>query len=168
MTRPIIPAGLDLVKRFEGIADGDPSTTNLDPYLDPVGIWTIGWGHAIRWNGRFLRGSGDRVTATALYPGGISMDQADTLLRADLLDTCRDVERLITGVIVTDQAFAALVSFAYNCGAGALKRSTLLKRIFAHDLAGAAAEFGKWNKGGGAVLAGLTRRREAERELFLS
>lgn len=168
MTRPIIPAGLELVKSFEGLADGDPSTVNLDPYMDPVGIWTIGWGHAIWWNGRFLRGSGDRVTATSLYPGGISMAQAETLLQADLLDTCRDVELVLQGESVSDHAFAALVSFAYNCGAGALKRSTLLKKIFAHDMAGAADEFLKWNRSGGKVLAGLTRRRQAERELFLA
>jgi lysozyme len=168
MTRAIIPAGIDLVKRFEGVADGDPTTVNLDPYMDPVGIWTVGWGHAIRWNGRFLRGTGDRATAAALYVGGISQEQADTLLLADLLDTCRDVELVLKGEKVTDGQFAALVSFAFNCGVGALKRSTLLKRVFAGRFAEAADQFLLWDKAGGAVLPGLTRRRQAERKLFLS
>src|SRR3954465_13623009 len=93
--RDITNAGLELVKSFEGILDGDPSTVNLDPYLDPVGIWTIGWGHAIVVGGQFLRGAGNRARARALYPGGITIPQAETLLRADLMDSCRDVESLV-------------------------------------------------------------------------
>ena len=147
--------------------DGDPTTVLLDPYLDPVNIWTIGYGHAIFWNGRMLRGAADRAQALKLYPGGISREQAETLLEADLLDTCRDVESMLT-VLPTDTQFAALVSFAFNCGAGALKRSTLLKTLHAGDVSGAAEEFGKWDKSGGKVLPGLTRRRAAERALFLS
>jgi lysozyme len=58
--RSVNQAGLDLVKGFEGIPDGNPETVNIDPYLDPVQIWTIGWGHAIRQNGYYLRGMPDR------------------------------------------------------------------------------------------------------------
>src|SRR5437868_5804272 len=83
--RDINQAGLDLIKSFEGILDGDPSTTKLDPYLDPVGIWTIGWGHAIRVGNDFLRGAANRARARALYPGGLTMEQAEALLRADVL-----------------------------------------------------------------------------------
>ena len=78
--RDINQAGLDLIKSFEGILDGDPSTTKLDPYLDPVGIWTIGWGHAIRVGNDFLRGAANRARARALYPGGLTMEQAEALL----------------------------------------------------------------------------------------
>ena len=64
--------------------------------------------------------------------------------------------------------FDALVSFTYNCGKGALKTSTLLKKLNQGDIQGAAQEFLRWNKASGQVLAGLTRRRTAEMELFLA
>src|SRR6185436_7622702 len=163
--REINQAGLNLIKSFEGILDGNPSTVNLDPYIDPVGIWTIGWGHAISVGGSFLRGAENKAQAQALYPGGLTMDQAEALLRADLMDTCRDVEAAVT-VPLADNQFAALVSFTFNLGLGNLKKSTLLRLVNAGDFAGVAQEFKKWNKAGGKVLTGLTRRREAEATLF--
>lgn len=164
--REINQAGVDLVKGFEGIVDGDPTTVNLDPYLDPIGIWTIGWGHAVRVGGEFLRGRENRARAKALYPDGITRDQAEALLRADLLDTCRDVDALVK-VPVSDNQFAALVSFAYNVGTGNLSRSTLLRLVNERNFMAASKEFVKWNKADGKELAGLTRRRLAESELFL-
>src|SRR4051812_8633003 len=107
------PSGIALVKAFEGLADGDPTTANLDPYLDPVDIWTIGWGHAIRTRDGYLWGQRDEARARALYPGGITMDQAEALLRADLLDACRDVNALVK-VPLNDHEFDALVSFEFN------------------------------------------------------
>jgi lysozyme len=167
MVREINQAGLDLIKGFEGLEDGDPTTVNLDPYMDPIGIWTIGWGHAIRVGNDFLRGKQNARRAAALYPGGLTLPQAEALLRADLLDTCRDVEAIVTATI-NDNQFGALVSFAYNCGVGNLTKSTLLRLVNANDFPGAAAEFGKWNKAGGQVLPGLTRRRGAEAALFMT
>jgi lysozyme len=163
--REINQAGLDLIKSFEGILDGDPSTSNLDPYLDPVGIWTIGWGHAIVYGRDFLRGKENKAKAFALYPGGLTIREAETLLRADVMDKCRDVDSLVK-VSLNDNQYAAIVSFTFNLGVGNLKQSTLLKKLNAGDFAGAAKEFAKWNKAGGRVLAGLTRRRAAEAELF--
>jgi lysozyme len=165
MLREINQAGLDMIKSFEGIPDGDPTTVNLDPYLDPVGIWTIGWGHAIRDGRDFLRGKENRKRAFALYPGGITKAQAEALLKADVMEKCRDVQSMVKGAC-NDNQFAALVSFAYNCGPENLRRSTLLRLFNAGNYAGAAAEFVKWNKSEGKVLAGLTRRRTAESELF--
>lgn len=165
--RAINQVGLELIKSFEGIEDGDPLTVNIDPYLDPVGIWTIGWGHAISVGGRFLRGRENRKAARGLYPGGITLEQAEQLLRGDLLDTCRDVAALVK-VPLTDNQFAALVSFGFNVGCGNLGRSTLLTKLNGKDYAGAAAQFARWNKAGGRVLAGLTRRRAAEAALFQS
>lgn len=165
MIREINQAGIDLIKSFEGIPDGDPTTVNLDPYLDPVGIWTIGWGHAIRVGNTFLRGRENRARAYALYPGGLTMAQAETLLRADLLTRCRDVTEMVTRSI-NDNQFAALVSFAYNCGCANLKQSTLLRLVNAGDFAGAGREFARWNRSAGQVLPGLTRRRAAEAALF--
>ncbi|MDX1253277.1 MAG: lysozyme [Gammaproteobacteria bacterium] len=163
--RDINQAGLELIKSFEGIMDGDPTTVNLDAYLDPIGIWTIGWGHAIVVGNDFLRGKENKKRARDLYPGGLTLAQAEALLRGDVLDTCRDVESLVKAP-VTDNQFAALVSFAYNVGAGNLKKSTLLRLLNAGDYAGAANEFQKWDRAGGRVLSGLTRRRKAEAELF--
>ncbi|HYP02187.1 MAG TPA: lysozyme [Pyrinomonadaceae bacterium] len=163
--REINQAGLDLIKSFEGILDGNPATTNLDPYIDPVGIWTIGWGHAIVVGKDFLRGKENKAKAFSLYPGGITIQEAETLLRADVMDKCRDVDSLVK-VSLNDNQYAAIVSFTFNLGVGNLKQSTLLKKLNAGDFEGAANEFGKWNKAGGRVLAGLTRRREAEAALF--
>ena len=169
--REINQAGLTLIKSFEGIPDGDPTTVNKDPYLDPVGIWTIGWGHAIWVNGGFLRGPENRKVAKALYLGGLTLKQCETLLKGDLADFCRDVEALLK-VKVTDNQFAALVSFAFNVGINALKNSSILRLVNGGDFKGAAGRFLLYNKatknGVKVVLAGLTRRREAEAKLFMA
>ena len=136
-------AGLALIKDFEGL--------RLNAYQDAVGVWTIGYGH----------------TSTA-YPGqSITTAQATALLRQDVANFEDAVTRAVQ-VPITENQFAALVSFAYNVGSGALNSSTLLRKLNAGDTFGAADEFLRWNRAGGQVLAGLTRRREAERALFLS
>jgi lysozyme len=165
--RDINEATVQLVKSFEGLPDGDPSTVNLDPYLDPVGIWTIGWGHAIAKQGRWLRGLENRDQARALYPGGINMTQAEQLLRSDLLDTGRDVSSAVT-VPLNDNQFGALVSFTFNLGANNLRTSTLLRKLNQSDYEGASNEMPRWVRADGKVLPGLVRRREAERTLFLT
>lgn len=167
--RQINAAGLTLVKKWEGILDGDPSTVNLDPYLDPVGIWTIGWGHAITDpGGRFLRGAAGKAKAFATFPDGITYAQAEDLLRADLIDASAAVTSLVK-VPVSENQFSALVSFEFNTGA--LTNSTLRKKLNKLDYLGAAEEFGKWVRGRVdgqlVVLRGLVNRREDERALFL-
>lgn len=168
-TRNVTQKGIDLIKSFEGIVDGDKTTPNYDPYLDPVGIWTIGYGHALSEKGKFLIGKADEARAKAMFNGGITTKQADELLAVDLAGYCRDVQRLVT-VQLTDNQFDALLSFAFNVGVSSLKESTLLKRLNSHDYAGAAQEFLKWDKatvkGRKVTLPGLTRRRKAESELF--
>lgn len=168
--RDVPQEAVELIKAFEGIPDGDPSTVNIDAYLDPVGIWTIGWGHAIRQGGDFLRGAENKSVARALFPGGITRAQAEALLRADLIDFAAGVLRRVQ-VALDDSQFGALVSFAFNAGLGNLGQSTLLRRLNAGDFAGAADQFLVWNKGRvrGVLteLPGLTRRRRAERALFL-
>lgn len=136
-------AGLDLIKSFEGL--------RLNAYQDAVGVWTIGYGH----------------TRTAAPGQRITLGQATALLRDDVATFERAVTRAVR-VPITENQFAALVSFAYNVGSGALNSSTLLRRLNAGDVSGAADEFLRWNRAGGRVLAGLTRRRVAERALFLS
>jgi lysozyme len=123
-SREITQAGVDLVKSLEGIMDGDPSTVNLDAYLDPVGIGTIGWGHAIFIGNQPLRDRETRGVAKSLSPRGLSEDECEMLLRADPHGACREVVQLAT-VPLTENQFAAL-SFAFNAGTGSVARSTLL------------------------------------------
>ncbi|MGJ3251504.1 MAG: lysozyme [Elainellaceae cyanobacterium] len=134
--------GLRLIKSFEGL--------RLEAYLDPVGIWTIGYG-----------------TTSGVRPGmEITAAEAEDLLKRDLRRFEAAVSRNVK-VPINDDQFSALVSFTYNVGEGALASSTLLKLLNQGDIRGAADQFLRWNKAGGRVLAGLTRRRKAERALFL-
>lgn len=169
--REINEAGLSIIKKWEGILDGDPSTVNLDPYLDPVNIWTIGWGHAVLdTKGKFVRGIENKARAYALYPNGITMPQAELLLATDCIEASKDVEHLAPANLTHNQ-FSALVSFEFNTGA--LGGSTLLKKLRVGDILGASNEFGKWVKGTDpktglkVTLPGLVTRRAEERALFL-
>lgn len=135
-------AGLKLIKDFEGC--------KLKAYKDIVGVWTIGYGH----------------TGSDVVPGLVwTQEQADKALE-------RDLERFEDGVFKLLMAppspnqFSAMVCFAYNVGLGALKSSTLLRCYNKHNAEDAAKEFLRWNKAGGVEVAGLTRRRKAESELF--
>ena len=157
---------LRLIKSFEGICDGDPTTVNLDPYLDPVGIWTIGWGHAIRVNGRFLKGQADKALAYAVYPGGITLAQAEDLLANDV-----GADEIYLNAVfpnLTQNQFDAMVSFTFNVGLGEFEKSTLYKKIKAADIDCAGGQFGRWIYSDGKKLPGLVKRRAAERDLFLS
>mgnify|MGYP002075963031 CR=1 FL=1 len=135
-------AGINLIKSFEGL--------RLYAYKDSVGVLTIGHGHTKN-----------------VRPGmTITQKQAEDFLRADLGYFENAVKKLVR-VHLTDNQFAALVSFCFNLGEGNLAKSTLLRKLNAGDTRGAAEEFLKWNKAGGKPLVGLTKRRAAERELFL-
>lgn len=142
---------IDLIKRWEGL--------RLEAYQDATGVWTIGYGH----------------TGASGYPPSvgkglrISELDAENILFKDLkLLACRvDSE---VDVFINDNQFGALVSFVFNIGTAALNRSTLLRKLNSGDYAGAAREFGRWNKarinGKLQAVRGLTMRRKAERELF--
>lgn len=97
----------------------------------------------------------------------IKQETADRLLKTGLVSYENDVLKMAK-VKLTQGQFDALVSFAYNVGSRALSTSTLLRKLNDGDVRGAADEFLRWNKAGGKALNGLTRRREAERALFLS
>ena len=146
--RKVNKAGIDLIKSFEGLF--------LKAYLDPVQIPTIGYGTIKYPNGK-------KVT---MADPAITEAQATEYLTFEVNEKAEGVEKLVK-VSLNDNEFAALVSFSYNVGTGALGSSTLLKKLNAGDRAGAADEFLRWNKAGGKELPGLTRRRKAERELFL-
>lgn len=161
---------VDLIKSFEGIPDGDPSTVNIDPYLCPADVWTIGWGHAITQGGMQLKGSANRARAKALFPGGITRPQAEILLRADLIPRAAVVSRLAR-VALSDGQFGALISLLFNIGEGNLAASTLLRRLNQGSYLAAADQFLAWDKarvnGVLTSLPGLVRRRKAERAMFL-
>ncbi|EMG9773922.1 lysozyme [Klebsiella aerogenes] len=140
--------GTALIKQFEGC--------KLTAYQDSVGVWTIGYGWTQPVDGKPIRAG---MT--------IKQETAERLLKTGLVSYESDVSRLIK-VSLTQGQFDALVSFTYNLGARSLSTSTLLRKLNAGDYAGAADEFLRWNKAGGKVMNGLTRRREAERALFLS
>lgn len=168
--RDVPQEAVDLIKSFEGIPDGDPSTVNIDAYLCPANVWTIGWGHAIMDGGVQLKGAAHKARARALFPGGITRNQAEALLRGDLVPRAASVSRLLK-VAVNDGQFGALISLVFNIGLGNFGASTLLRKLNAGDMAGAADQFLAWDKarvnGVLKALAGLTRRRKAERAMFL-
>lgn len=161
--------GVHLMHRYEGFRS--------KPYLCPAHIWTIGYGHVlyqeqirlpvIRKDGYVglirneypLRPEHNRVWTKT---------EIDELFRADVQTFERGVLRLVPGVSGRQGAFDALVSFAFNAGLGNLQRSQIRMRANRDDWEGAAEAFRDWVKGGGKVLPGLVKRREAEIALFLS
>jgi lysozyme len=166
MTDYICKDAIDIIKHYESLHDGDLTKIGLQPKMCPAGIWTIGWGHALTDSkGNFLKGVGGQAQAYALA-GTLTEAEAESLLNKDLVIFVNSVKSLIK-VQVNAHQFGALVSFAYNVGAAALKSSTLLKKLNNNDFVGAANEFIKWNKSGGKILNGLTARRKSESELFL-
>jgi len=140
-------SGIDLVKKFEG--------SRLNAYLDSVNVPTIGYGATFYENGNKVK-IGDKI----------SQQRADELLTYHLNLFAKGITPLITSKVNSNQ-FSALVSFAYNLGVGNLKNSTLLKKVNANpNDTSIRDEFIKWNRAGGNVLAGLTRRRNAEADLY--
>jgi lysozyme len=131
-----------MVKAFEGL--------RLTPYRDEAGVWTVGWGH---------------TGAEARDGAMMCEDEAEELLGDDLEWAARCVDRLVT-VEVSQNQFDALVDFCFNLGCTSLAESTLLKMVNAGDFEAAAKQFLRWDKAGCKVLRGLTKRRQAEAELF--
>ena len=135
--------GLDLIRSFEGC--------ELSAYKCPAGVWTIGVGS----------------TGPHVKPGmTITQEEADALLRKDVERFDRAVQKLAP--TATQGQHDAMTSFAFNVGITALEGSTLLKMHRAGNYEAAAGQFRRWNRGGGRVLAGLTRRRAAEAEMYMS
>jgi lysozyme len=148
MSRTINQAGLDLIRSFEGV--------RLEAYQDVAGIWTIGYGHT--------KGVTRGMTWTQA--------QADQALSADLHIFEGAVDADVAGAATTGDQFAAMVSLCFNIGAGNFATSTVLREHKAGHTEQAAEAFLMWNKstidGVLQVVKGLTRRREAERALYLS
>ncbi|HVS93962.1 MAG TPA: lysozyme [Mucilaginibacter sp.] len=147
--------GIRIIKNFEGLC--------LDAYRDVAGVWTIGYGSTRYHDGKPIK-PGDKLA---------NEQQANALL----LNTLSQYEEAVNAdvkVALNQNQFDALVSFTYNEGTGALRQSTLLKKLNEKDYAGAADQLLVWNKitdpqtHEKVVCATLTDRRKEERELFLS
>lgn len=138
--------GIALLHHFEScrlVAYPDPGSKDGHP-------WTIGWGH-----------TGPEVKKGLVW----TQAQADAAFLSDLEATESLVSQMVPNA--SQAEFDALVSFAYNLGATALRNSTLMKLYKAGDKRGAAEQFLRWNKNDGVIMYGLTKRRTAERAMFL-
>ncbi|MFB2836615.1 glycoside hydrolase family protein, partial [Floridanema evergladense] len=152
-TRKTNQEALKIIKSFEGLhkLKEGPEGTYVEAYLDPVNVPTIGWGCT---EGVFI---GMKITVA----------QAEEMLKKEL----RKFEAAVADAVkidINDNQFSALVCFSYNVGARSLFESTLLKRLNEGKIQEAADEFLRWDKASGQVFLGLSRRRRAERALFLS
>ena len=136
-------AGINFIKRWEGFRSR--------AYLCPGGVLTIGYGH----------------TNTVVPNQTITEYQGEQLLKADLQRFEQAVNDLVS-VPLNQKQFDALVSFAFNCGVSAFRRSTLLRRLNEGNYGAAANEFHKWVRAGKKVLPGLVTRRREESQMFSS
>lgn len=139
--------GVDLICGFEG--------KRLVAYDDGVGVWTIGFG-------------------TTIYPNCIKVKKGDTCTEAQaksyMAHDLKKFEQAVNGAVnipLNQNQFDALVSLAYNIGTGAFNKSTLVKKLNAGDIRGAADQFDVWVNAGGKRMQGLVNRRAKEKEVFL-
>lgn len=142
--RHINEKGLAIIKESE--------TCKLTMYICPGGKKTIGWGHV-------LPDDTDIIS--------IPQSLADGWLREDIEKTEEQLAVATQHIILTDNQWSALVSFCFNVGIGNFLSSTMRRKLNAGDYEGAADEFGKWVYAKGKKLAGLVKRREKEKSLFL-
>lgn len=153
--------GIDLIKAFEGC--------RFSPYFCSAKLHTVGYGHVLYPEQARLKA--EERASYPLKPEHDRVwdaDEIDALLAEDLHRFEAGVLRLCPASADNDRHLSALVSFAFNVGLGNLQASTLRMKYNRGDFEGAADEFLKWRKSNGVVLAGLVRRRDAERALFLS
>lgn len=142
---------------FDGLHDPDRATAVIEPYYDPVGLPTIGYGHLL--------------SRTAWKPlnqfPAISVAQAEALLRADLMKAAGAVMRMVKVKLNANQ-IAALIDFVFNAGAGNFEISTLRRVINRGDFAAVPAQLMRWVYAKGVKLPGLVKRRKAEAALWVA
>ncbi|WP_295732044.1 glycoside hydrolase family protein [uncultured Bartonella sp.] len=147
MTRQISQHGLDKLKQWEGL--------KTKAYQDSKGEWTIGYGHTAK--------AGSLTPVKGMV---ITKEDAESLLLKDLTQYEAAVENNVN-VKLNDNQFAALVSFAFNVGINAFKKSTLLKKLNKGNFDAVPTELMKWTKAGGKKIQGLVNRRRAEGYLWM-
>jgi lysozyme len=154
----VSPEAIALIKAFEG--------KELVGYLCPAKVPTIGYGHTEAAGG--VINYVDGVKTTKVRVGArITYDEAARIKAADTETFAKAIAPMVRGIDLNPMEFGSLVSLAFNIGSGAFARSSVLRHLKAGNKAKAADAFLAWNKAGGKVLSGLTRRRQAERALFL-
>ena len=143
-------SGKEMIMKHEGV--------RLKAYLCTAKVPTIGWGNTVYENATKVK-MGDEIT----------LDRAKELFDLIIIKFEKNVLSALKGIVVNQNQFDALVSFTYNVGFGNLNKSTLLKKVIANpnDIT-IRNEFMKWNKAGGKVLNGLTKRRVDEANLYFS
>lgn len=175
------PLAIEGIKHFESLHDGDLTKIGLQPKMDPIGIWTVGYGHALTnaKTGKFLKGDSDRDQAYRQYPN-LSENDALNLLRGDLVKYENMTLQMLTNLGLTNDQFGALVSFCYNCGThyknkvGQLKPYAIWANVNAFNpndpkSRESLREYWKTSviTSGGKVMGGLQKRRAWEANLFL-
>ncbi len=138
----ILKLAIKLIRQFEGL--------RLQTYLCPAGRLTIGYG------------STHQVTAGMT----ITEEEAEQLLADEVEEVWRSLQSCVK-VSLSDNQWAALISFTHNIGVTRVRASTLIKKLNSGNLAGAGEEFLRWRYVNGVVIQGLVRRREVEQEVFL-
>lgn len=142
---------------FDGLHDPDRSTAVIEPYYDPVGLPTIGYGHLL---------SRQAWAPLSQFPA-ITVAQAEALLRSDLMKAAGAVMRMVKVTLNANQ-IAALIDFVFNAGAGNFEISTLRRVINRGDLASVPAQLMRWVYAKGVRLPGLVKRRKAEAALWVA
>lgn len=146
----IVSAAKHLIAGEEGL--------RLTVYKDTGGVWTVGYGHVVKPSDGLYPYTSKRI---------ITQAEADAFFAADTATATNAVKQHVR-VPISENQHAALVSLAFNIGGTALKNSTLVRKLNAGDIRGAADEFLKWVNDNGVRVAGLVNRRQRERALFLS
>lgn len=149
--------GKEIIKKWEGMHDGNKKTSLIEPMADPVGIPTIGWGCTTYEDGR-------RVTFS---DPAITMERCEELLSFHLKKN-EDVVKKYVKVPLNQNQFDALVSLIHNIGEGNFRSSTLLRKLNEKCYSCAADQFPLWKFSSGKMLQGLLNRRYEEKRLFLS
>lgn len=147
------PACIALIKQFEGYGR-DIGNGMVRAYPDPA-------------TGRDPFTIGRGTTGPDVREGTVwTKEKAEARFEAHVIEFAAGVRRLLGNAATTENQLSAMISLAYNIGLGNFGESTLLKKHKAGDYAGAAAEFDRWSRANGKVMAGLVRRRKAEREMY--
>ena len=159
--------GIQLLKHFEGLHDGDKSKPGLQPEMDSAGIWTIGWGRALfnKFTGKHLKGKDDFKIIESQYPEflNITEQKADELLLEDIKKFEIKVKKNLA-VTISQNKFDALVAHTYNTGGSNTLFSLINKNAPESDIQNWWTT--RYITAGGVQSNGLIRRRKAEYHLF--
>ena len=157
----------DIIESYESLHDGDLRVIGLQPKLCPANVWTEGYGRAMKFeDGSFMRKSNTTYEEALARQTIKTVKEAEIALLEDTEEFSEKIKPFIK-VKINNQIFSSFISMAYNIGDNAFKNSTLLKKVNLKDFIGASEQFKVWNKSGGKVMLGLTRRRKSEKNLFL-